>query len=157
MNHITLMGFKGKSGLSLVELLIVTFILGILASVAIPQMVTPTMEAKEVVLMQNLAALRKAIEIYRLQHGGAYPDKNEATVVSQLTQKTDKDGDPGAMYGPYLRVIPLNPINNSNEIKIKSLPTSPNDSSGWYYDKDTGEIRANSSGAAQSGMDYIDL
>jgi len=145
------------SGFSLVELLIVTFILGILASVAIPQMVTSSLDASEAALVQNLTIFRKAIEMYSLQHNGAFPDKNEATVVLQLTQKTNRDGDPGTQYGPYFREIPLNPMNNSNEIKFKKLPKGPNDSSGWYYDKDTGEIRANSSGASLSGINYIDL
>jgi type II secretory pathway pseudopilin PulG len=132
-------------------------ILGILATIALPQLIQPSLQAKEAALSQNLNLFRKAIDLYHLQHTSTYPDKNVNTVVAQLTGKTDKDGDPGTDFGPYLRDIPRNPINNSAVIKLNSLPTVPNDSSGWYYDKDTGEIRANSSGTAASGIDFIDL
>ena len=149
--------FRTESGFTLVELLIVVLILGILAAVVLPATVSSALEADEAVLMGNLNALRKAIDLYHFQHNDTYPNKNEATVVAQLTGKTDKDGDPGSDYGPYLRQIPVNPVNNMSKIKLKHLPGAPNDSSGWYYDEDTGEIRANSSGTGPSGIDYIDL
>ena len=79
-------------------------------------------------------------------------------MVAQLTGQTDIDGNPGIEFGPYLRTgIPRNSINNLNTINMVKLPQAPDDKDGWYYDEDTGEIRANSSGTAPSGIDYIDL
>jgi len=146
------------NGFTLVELLIVVIILGILAAVVVPQFESSTQESREAVLSGNLTILRTAIEFYHFEHDGQYPDGNEAQVVAQLTENTDKSGDPGTGFGPYLRTgIPRNPLNNSNKVKMKKLPSSPNDSSGWYYDDSTGEIRANSTGIAPSGIKYIDL
>jgi prepilin-type N-terminal cleavage/methylation domain-containing protein len=157
-----LIGFKTKgnrpeSGFTLIELLIVVFILGILATVGLQLFIAPSLEAKEAALRGNLAAFRKAISFYSLQHDDSFPDQNESNMVSQLTEKTDKNGDPGVDYGPYLRKIPINPINNLKKIMFRDLPEPPNDSSGWYYDQNKGEIRANSSGAGPSGINYIDL
>ncbi|MFH2000061.1 MAG: type II secretion system protein [Planctomycetota bacterium] len=146
-----------KAGFTLVELMIVVLILGILATVALPQVIAPSLAAKESALKADLVAFRKAIELYKIQHNETLPQKNEKDVVDQLTGKTDKDGNAGNDFGPYLRKIPRNPINNDDSIKIQKLPKAPNDSSGWYYDKDTGEIRANASGAGPSGVNYVDL
>lgn len=146
------------SGFTLVELLIVVLILSILAALVIPAFGGPSLAAREAALMQNLTTLRTAIEIYKLQHQGCYPTGNDNDVVDQLTKQTDIDGNAGVDYGPYLRTgIPRNPFNGLNNLKVVKLPSPSNDSSGWYYDKDTGEIRANTAGTGPSGTDYRDL
>jgi len=149
---------KSISGFTLVELMIVVFILGILAGMVIPQFETATLEAREAALKANLVILRKAIELYRVQHYGKPPLGFEKDVVLQLVEKTNRKGAPGTKFGPYLRTgIPRNPINNLNTIKINKLPVKPDDKNGWLYDKESGEIRANSIGAGPSGINYVDL
>ena len=59
---------KNQSGFTLVELLIVVIILGILAAVVIPQFNTAAAESKEAALASNLATIRQAIELYKVQH-----------------------------------------------------------------------------------------
>jgi prepilin-type N-terminal cleavage/methylation domain-containing protein len=159
-----MMVIRAGSGFTLVELLIVVFILAILAAVIIPQFSTTSSEAKESVLKSNLSMLRGTIELYMSQHNDIYPGKiggipgnSWNDFVAQLIGQTDQDGNPGTDYGPYLRSIPLNPINNLKTGKMVSFPQIPDDSSGWYYEQNTGEIRANASGTAPSGINYIDL
>lgn len=63
-----------QAGFTLVELLIVVIILAILAAIVIPQFSSSTTDAKESALDANLAAMRNAIELYRVQHTkGIYP------------------------------------------------------------------------------------
>lgn len=63
-----------QKGFTLVELLIVVIILAILAAVVIPQFSSSTTDAKESALKANLAAMRNATELYRVQHtNGIYP------------------------------------------------------------------------------------
>lgn len=74
------------------ELLIVMVIIAILAAVAIPKYMTHLRRAKEVVLQQNLWAIRHAIDYYA----------------------TDKEKPPASLQelvsAQYLREIPKDPI-----------------------------------------------
>lgn len=62
-----------QAGFTLVELLIVVIILAILAAIVIPQFASSTTDAQESALDANLAAMRSAIELYKVQHNGVYP------------------------------------------------------------------------------------
>jgi len=67
---------QAQAGFTLVELLIVVIILAILAAIVVPQFSTATRDAQEAALDSNLSAMRSAIELYRVQHNGAYPGAN---------------------------------------------------------------------------------
>lgn len=125
-----------QHGFTLVELLIVVIILAILAAIVIPQFSSSTTDAKEAALKANLAALRSAIELYKVQHKGKYPGDtvasgltctvgaagtgdagSEAALKSQLSLYSDDDGktctgaDTQTTLGPYLRKgIPVDPL-----------------------------------------------
>ena len=66
-------GFVGRNAFTLVELLIVVIILGILASVVIPQFSDASTDARMSSLATNLMTIRGQIDLYRLQHNGTYP------------------------------------------------------------------------------------
>ncbi|HUY03594.1 MAG TPA: type II secretion system protein [Rhodocyclaceae bacterium] len=127
-----------QSGFTLVELLIVVIILAILAAIVIPQFSGASTDAKESALDADLSALRSAIELYKVQHGGNYPGSGATTAASIAcsgTAGTTASGTPQAWmddllmasdaagntcsvsdattyrYGPYLRKgIPPDPI-----------------------------------------------
>lgn len=162
-----------QRGFTLVELLIVVIILAILAAIVIPQFTSATADAQESALDANLAGLRSAIELYKVQHNGKYPGAVAATgatctvgtagtgainteqaVIDQLTKYSSASGttcsgaDPTTPFGPYLRKgIPADPISNSAAIAVATagIPLAPAAATGgWAYDVKTGQIVMNS-------------
>lgn len=154
---------RRQAGFTLVELLIVVIILGILAAVVVPSFNSTSAEAKEAALVADLNAVRQAISLYRVQHDEVYPgqtDWNE--LVAQLTETSDQDGNTGAgPYGPYLRTaFPANKVSLIAAGKIQNdMDSGPSqvDTYGYAYDPISGELRANLTGNAPSGIAYWDL
>ena len=147
-------------GFTLVELLIVVLILGVLAAVVIPQFANASADAKESSLRSNLATVRQAISLYRVQHNETYPGQGGwAEFVTQLTSGTQADGTPGTKYGPYLRDrFPDNAVTGTSTGKtVATMPASPSGSEAWIYCTTDGQLRANLAGTAPSGMAYFDL
>ena len=68
-------------GVTLVELLIVTIILAILAAIVVPQFTATTDDARASAFVSNLAAMRAAVDLYRQQHG-AYPGNVAAAAAT---------------------------------------------------------------------------
>lgn len=84
---------KKRKGFMLLELIIVVAIIGILAAVAIPNLVGMTDEAKVAKIQSDLSTIGTAMEVYHVKKGGTYP-----TDLSVLA------GDNG-----YLKEVPKPP------------------------------------------------
>jgi len=136
-----------KKGFTLVEILIVVIILGILAAIVIPQFTQASTEAKISNLRTNLQTIRSQLLLYRMQHDGeVYPGSD---FVNQMIQYTNTVGvaqaarDSTHNLGPYLQSIPINPISNSNVVRIETGTfTAPSADAGWWFNSTTGEFRA---------------
>jgi len=144
----------GKSGFTLVELLIVVIILGILAAIVIPQFSSSTTDAKESALDANLAAMRNAIELYRVQHtNGIYPSAVATTAgaacgapaakgtglintgqafIDSMVMYSDAAGNTCTVgdatvykFGPYLRnKVPADPITGKGSVAADIVVTT---------------------------------
>lgn len=141
---------RNRAAFSLIELVIVIVILGALTAIAIPR-VTRGSDGADVTAMQaDLAVVRNAIEMYRLDHA-AYP-----TLVAfsdSLTLKSDKDGTINAsgLYGPYLVSIPKQKVGNRQGENAAVAPAAvppvvEEASGGWLYDAASGGFWANATG-----------
>lgn len=133
---------RSLSGFTLVEVLIVAAVLGILAWVVAPQFSSAASDVRASSLTTRLSAVRGALELYKIQHGGKYPAMR--TFVDQLMLASRNDGTTassgaeGYPLGPYLQSIPDNPSTRTN-----TIGNGPLGSSAWYYNELTGEFRAN--------------
>jgi prepilin-type N-terminal cleavage/methylation domain-containing protein len=138
------MNRSARKGFTLVEVLIVVVIMAILAATIIPQFSNSASDAKAGTNKFNLHTLRAQIELYKSQHDGIVPS---GTLV-ELTKSTDKSGAQGTgvnfPYGPYIREIPVNSMNNAKTVKvITSNPAVAGDvtgTGGWLYNATTGGI-----------------
>lgn len=164
---------RRNRGLTLVEILLILLIIVLLTILAVPRMMETTEDTKDAVLTGNLALLRTAIQLYYHQHGSQLPGAvktdgsgepttardNPAAFLAQVTAYSDPSGrtsrrlDRDAFpLGPYVHgAIPENPISGSNTVKVigtegELAATDLDGSTGWLYNKATGEIRANSRG-----------
>ncbi len=159
---------KDQSGFTLIVILIVVILLGILATVIIPQVSVSSDDAKLNTLKTNLSNVRSTIELYYYQHNNTYPGlavpatkpADISTVADaftgQLTRYTDASGNisnSGSstyLYGPYVKSsdLPTNPFNNLDDITIDNTETdiTEKDSSGagtaWKFYAKTGIFMA---------------
>ena len=144
-----------SDGFTLVEILIVVAILGILASVIIPEYTGYTQKAKESAAKENLQLLRTTIERYAIEHNGVPPgywDDDPTDMPAGffvLVQLTDG----------YLSEIPENPFNKLNSIcaviNNADIPNSVDSTTGWLYKPSTREIRLNYTGTDSEGKTYF--
>ena len=166
---------RRPGGFTLIELLIVVVILGILATIVIPQFSNASVNAKENTLKDELRYLRTQIVVYKAQHhdvppgypnGDRYATPTGADFIAQLTRPTDEFGvtsataSPVFRFGPYLSAMPHNPLNNLQAVMIVDdtdpIPAPTGVGYGWIYKPLTGEIVANSPGSDASGTLYKD-
>jgi prepilin-type N-terminal cleavage/methylation domain-containing protein len=160
-------------GFTMIELLIVVVILGILATIVVPQFSTASANAKESALKDDLRYLRTQIVVYRAQHHDCPPgypngDREQAATgpdfVAQMTKPSDEDGitaaqtSPVYKLGPYLSAMPVNPLSGLSAVQIvgdgEPMPEPTGADYGWFYKPLTGEIIANSVGSDASGNAY---
>src|ERR1039458_273637 len=84
-----------RSGFTLVEILIVVVILGILATIVIPQFTQASTNAKLNSMTSDLQTMRIHIQLYQCQHNGVAP--TVANFVTQMTTATKVDGTAGVV------------------------------------------------------------
>lgn len=166
---------RRTTAFTLIEILVVVVLLGILALIVIPAIASSTISAKDSALATDLNLLRRLILVYKSQHlevGPGYPDGDttqaptEQTFVDQVTMASNNSGEtaaPGTAgfnRGPYVMRVPSNPFNNLNSIQMlgdsEEFPAEADNSHGWIYKAATSEIRADNTGADQSGKQYCD-
>jgi prepilin-type N-terminal cleavage/methylation domain-containing protein len=165
-NMVTYMIIRSKPrAFSLVELVIVVVIIGVIAAIAVPRISRGAKGAGESALRGSLASLRNAIDMYAAEHGGAWPgaDGTEATLLRQLTERTDAGGAAGGNLGPYLRrgfpAVPVGPNAGTAKGVLLVITTPPGvdeaqDTKGWVYNYQTGELVANTDDPDDNGDTY---
>jgi general secretion pathway protein G len=102
-----------SGGFTLIELAIVVTIIGLLAVIIIPNYVKFADRAKETVLKENMHVIRTGMELYCVDHLGAYPGAAEEGDLEDLMPK---------------QRFPTNPFTqNITVIAWDANPASPGD------------------------------
>jgi len=159
---------------TLVEILIVVVLLGVLAAIVVPAIGNCGNSARSSSLATNLNMLRRFVLVYTSQHlevapgypagPDSMPDpnvfENQALLASNDLGATAPRGTSGYNHGPYLSKMPTNPFNQLDTVEMlangQNFPATPDNTHGWIYRAETGEIRPGNSGADESGRTYYD-
>lgn len=98
---------KQQTGFTLIEIMVVVVILGILASIVVPKIVSRPDQARVVKARQDILAIDNALALYRLDNG-RYPSSEQG--LQALVQQPL--GTPNWKAGGYLRQVPIDPWGN---------------------------------------------
>lgn len=97
------------SGFTLIEIMVVIVILGILASLIVPRIMSRPEEAKIVKARQDIRALESALELYKLDNG-IYPTTDQGLMA--LVKKPASSPVPSNWKsGGYVKDLPMDPWN----------------------------------------------
>ena len=136
--------YRNKQGFTLIELVVVIMILGILAGVAAPKLLTVSSDATDNGLKQTLSIVRDAIELYAADNGGALPPC------------TGTGADFRAALATYIRgnfpSAPVGPAMNFN-VKPTGAGATTGDATptdGWKFNTDDGTFICNYGAATTS-------
>ena len=105
-------GARHAGGFTLIEIMVVITILGILAALIVPRVVGRTDDARIAAARQDIASLRQALELYRLDNG-AYPS-TEQGLKALLSKPTIEPVPQNWKQGGYLErnTAPKDPWGN---------------------------------------------
>ena len=96
-------------GFTLIEIMVVIVILGILASLIMPKIMSRPEEARIVKAKQDIKAIESALELYRLDNG-FYPSTDQG-LAALVTQPTTDPVPTSWKKEGYLKKIPVDPWN----------------------------------------------
>jgi general secretion pathway protein G len=119
----------GRSGFTLIEMLVVMAVIALLLTVSLPRYFGSLEKSKEVVLKENLQVLRTGIDKYYADKGH-YPETLEELVTHN-----------------YFRSVPVDPVTESAATWIL-VPSQDTDKPGIL------DIRSGARGATRDGLPY---
>jgi general secretion pathway protein G len=110
---------KRMAGFTLIEIMVVVVIIGILAMVVVPTIMSRPDEARMVAAKQDVATIVQALDLYRLDNG-LYPTQEQG--LDALSKKPTTDPVP-RNWNPdgYLKKVPLDPWGNPYQYRNPGL------------------------------------
>jgi hypothetical protein len=113
-------------------------------------------DAQRSVLMQ-LGAMRSQVSLFTMQHNGTAPDFAAYPAFEQFLKPTTADGKviegrpAGKVAGPYIRSMPINPLNGRYKVKQVAGDVRPgqkveSNEAGWVYSTASARLYATDAG-----------
>lgn len=114
-----------QSGFTLIEVMVVVVIIGILAAVIVPQIMSRPEQARIVKVKQDLLSVQSALDLYKLDNG-RYPTTDQG--LQALVTKPNQPPVPRNWKSDgYLQEMPVDPwgepyqyLNQSEKIRLFS-------------------------------------
>jgi general secretion pathway protein G len=117
-------------GFTLIEVMVVLVILGILATLVVPRIMSRPDEARIIAAKQDINSIGQALKLYRLDNH-AYPTTDQG-LQALVTKPTAPPAPPNWKTGGYLDRLPKDPwgneykylspgVKNTNDVDIFSL------------------------------------
>lgn len=101
---------RGQRGFTLLEVMVVVVILGILAALVVPRIISRPDEARVVAAKQDIASLMQALKLYRLDNQ-RYPT-TEQGLLSLIARPTAAPVPSNWKAGGYVERLPKDPWGN---------------------------------------------
>src|ERR1700730_14079833 len=101
---------RRQRGFTLIEIMVVIAILGVLAALIVPKIMSRPDEARRVAARQDISTIMQALQLYRLDNG-RYPSQDQG--LKALAERPTTDPVPNNWKdGGYLERLPNDPWGN---------------------------------------------
>src|SRR3990167_10301205 len=106
-NQLQSINYKKSAGFTLIEVMVVVVILGILAAIIVPKIMSRPEQARIVKVKQDILAIQSALDLYKLDNG-IYPTTDQG--LDALVKKPTSDPVPQNWKSEgYLQRLPEDP------------------------------------------------
>lgn len=116
---------RKNKGFTLIEVMVVVVILGILAAIIVPKIMSRPEQARIVKVKQDILAIQSALDLYKLDNG-MYPTTDQG-LQALVTQPTTPPVPSSWKSDGYLQELPVDPwgqnyqyMNEDEKLKIFS-------------------------------------
>jgi general secretion pathway protein G len=124
-NRLQSINYRQTAGFTLIEVMVVVVILGILAAIIVPKIMSRPEQARMVKVKQDILAVESALDLYKLDNG-RYPTTDQG--LQALVTKPGVDPIPRNWKSDgYLQELPVDPwgeayqyISDNDKAKIFS-------------------------------------
>lgn len=117
--------YKSTAGFTLIEVMVVVVILGILAALIVPKIMSRPEQARIVRVKQDITSIQAALDMYKLD-SGIYPTTDQG-LQALVTQPTTPPIPRDWKSDGYLQDIPIDPwgepyqyLNDNEKLRIFS-------------------------------------
>lgn len=124
-NRVQSINYRSMSGFTLIEVMVVVVILGILAAIIVPKIMSRPEQARIVKVKQDLLAIQSALDLYKLD-SGFYPTTDQG-LQALVTKPTIPPVPRNWKSDGYLQDVPMDPwglsyqyINDNEKVRIFS-------------------------------------
>jgi general secretion pathway protein G len=108
------------AGFSLAELMVVIVILGLLATLVVPNVMRQLFTANREIAKTNINSICQAITNYAIENGGKYPERIEDLIVQDASGKAYLSGYTSAPRDPWNNEFKYEPPQGTQDFKVIS-------------------------------------
>lgn len=124
-NQLKSMNYRKTAGFTLIEVMVVVVILGILAALIVPKIMSRPEQARIVKVKQDILAIQSALDLYKLDNG-IYPSTDQG-LKALVTKPTTPPVPMSWKSDGYLQEVPMDPwgqeyqyMNDNDKVRIFS-------------------------------------